>query len=259
MNILFIGDVTGKAGVGFVTEQLPSLQKELAIDLVVANCENAAANGRGLSVGALEALYDAGVEMVTLGNHVWDQREIYQRLNQDERLCRPANFHESVPGRGFTVCSVNSYKVAVVNLIGRAFMGDYDSPFATIDKLVTELQQVTPFILVDFHAEATSEKISLGWYLDGKVSAVVGTHTHVQTADERVLPGGTAYITDVGMTGPRNGVIGVKKELMVHKFLTQMPFRHELEDGARQFSAVLLTLAETGRAVGIKRIYIGEE
>ena len=253
MNILFIGDVTGKAGVGYLSEALLRLRREERLDLVVANAENAAWNGRGLTENALEDLYDAGVEMVTLGNHAWDQKEIYDRLDSDLRVCRTANFHPNTPGRGHLLCDVQGKKVAIINLIGRVYMGSYACPFETAERMVAELRKVTPFILVDFHAEVTSEKLALGWHLAGKVSAVVGTHTHVQTADERILPGGTAYITDVGMTGPRDGIIGLKKEPMIRKFIQQMPTKHELEEGARQFSAALITIADTGQATAIKR------
>ena len=258
MNILFIGDVTGKAGISFVAEVLPQLQRDEKLDLIVANGENAAWNGRGLTVKALEELFDAGVEMVTLGNHTWDQKEIYDRLDRDDRLCRPANFQRNIPGRGHILCDVGGKKVAIINLIGRTFMGLYECPFQTAENLITELEEITSHIIVDFHAEVTSEKLALAWHVAGKVSAIVGTHTHVQTADERILPGGTAYITDVGMTGPRNGVIGLKRELMIRKFINQMPVKHELEDGARQFSAVMITLGESGKATGIKRLFLTE-
>ncbi len=254
MNLLFIGDVTGKAGITYLAEQLKQLRREETLDLIVANGENAAKNGRGITIGALEELYDAGVELVTLGNHTWDQKEIYERLDQDQRICRPANFHADAPGLGYLYCKVNGKVVAVINLIGRTYMGLYDSPFQIADEMVAEIRKTTPYIFVDFHAEVTSEKLALAWYLSGKVSAVVGTHTHVQTADERILPGGTAYITDVGMTGPRDGIIGLKRELMIKKFINQMPNKHELEDGPRQFSAVLITIDESGKSTTIKRI-----
>ncbi len=241
-----------------MAEQLNQLAKEETIDLVVANAENAAKNGRGLTIGALEELYDAGVEIVTLGNHTWDQKEIYNRLDEDGRICRPANFHAHAPGHGYLYCEVNGKKVAVMNLIGRTYMGLYDSPFQKADELLTEIREQTPYIFVDFHAEVTSEKLAFAWYLNGKVSAVLGTHTHVQTADERILQGGTAYITDVGMTGPRDGIIGLKKGPMIQKFIDQLPNKHELEEGPRQFSAVLITVDEAGKSTAIRRIWRSE-
>ncbi len=259
MNLLFIGDVTGKAGITYLAEQLKQLRREETLDLIVANGENAAKNGRGITIGALEELYDSGVELVTLGNHTWDQKEIYDSLDRDMRICRPANFHEDAPGRGYLNCEVNGKQVAVINLIGRTYMGLYESPFQIADKIVSEIRQTTSYIFVDFHAEVTSEKLALAWYLNGKVSAVVGTHTHVQTADERILPGGTAYITDVGMTGPRDGIIGLKKGPMIQKFIDQMPNKHELEEGPRQFSAVLITIDESGKSTAIRRILRTED
>lgn len=258
MNVLFIGDITGQSGMQMVAETLPNLVKEYPVDLVIANAENAAPNGRGITPALAEKLFDSGVEILTMGNHVWDQKEAYALLAKDRRIVRPANFHESAPGVGYTICKVGKFEMAIVNLIGRTYMGLYSCPFAEADKLLTVIQERTPFCFIDFHAEITSEKLALGWHLAGKASAVVGTHTHVQTADERILPGGTAYITDVGMTGPRDGILGVKKELIIRRFIDQMPVRFELAPGFRQFSAVHIELQDNGRATVIKRIAILE-
>lgn len=258
MKVLFIGDITGQSGVTYVREVLPSLIEQRKPDLVIANGENAAVNGRGITEQAVEHLYDSGVEFVTLGNHVWDQKETQQLLDGDKRIVRPANMYPDAPGQGYVFCQVNGQMVAIVNVIGRTYMGLYECPFRTMDTILTEVHETTSFCLVDFHAEVTSEKLAMGYYLDGKVSAVIGTHTHVQTADDRVLPRGTAYLTDVGMTGPRNGILGVKKDLVIQRFITQRPVRFELDTGARQFNAIMITLNDVGKATSTERIFIAE-
>lgn len=254
MRILFIGDVTGAAGIAILRSHLPSILSDYPADVVIANGENAAPTGRGITPKIAEQLYDLGVEILTMGNHVWDQREAYPWLASDLRVIRPANFHPDTPGRGYTLCKVGKAELAIVNLIGRTYMGLHACPFQTADQLLEQIKAKTPFCLVDFHAEVTSEKLAMGWYLAGRASAVVGTHTHVQTADERILPGKTAYITDVGMTGPRDGILGVKKELIIRRFIDQMPARFELAEGARQLSAVYITLADDGSAERIDRL-----
>lgn len=258
MKILFIGDITGKPGLSYLEKVLPDVVKTHQPDLIVANGENVAWNGRGITPALAEQLYDLGVEIVTMGNHAWDQKEGATLFEEDERVVRPANFLAGLPGRGYTICQVGTQRIAILNLIGRTYMGLYDDPFLTADRMLEEISWVTPFCLVDFHAEVTSEKLAMGWYLAGRVSAVFGTHTHVQTADERILPGGTAYITDVGMTGPRDGILGVKRELIIRRFMDQRPVRFELADGARQFSAVLTDLNDEGRAISVERIYVAE-
>ncbi len=258
MRILFIGDVTGKQGLMYVRELLPNLRRHYAADLVVANGENSAVNGRGITEAAAEHLYDSGVDLITLGNHVWDQKEIVSLLSSDRRICRPANLHPETPGQGYTVVQVGVQPVAVVSLIGRTFMNLSDCPFRTLDHIVDQLGPVTDHIFVDFHAEATSEKLAMGWYAAGRVSAVIGTHTHVQTADERILPDGTAFLTDVGMTGPRDGILGVERSTVIRRFIDQMPARFSVADGPRQLSAVLVTVAAGGRATQIERIAIAE-
>jgi 2',3'-cyclic-nucleotide 2'-phosphodiesterase len=260
MQILFIGDIFGRPGRTIVKERLPALVKEHAIDLVIANGENAAA-GFGITPQIAEELFDMGIDVVTSGNHIWDKREIisyFESANGNpysaaRRLLRPANYPPGMPGSGFYQGAKGGVPYAVLNLQGRVFMASNDDPFRVVDQL---LSQVTAkAVLIDIHAEATSEKISMGWYLDGRVTAVVGTHTHVATADERVLPGGTAYITDVGMTGPHDSVIGVKKELILDRFLTNMPIRFEPATGDVRLNGVVVDCDEaSGRARGIKRL-----
>ncbi|GAX91798.1 TIGR00282 family metallophosphoesterase [Effusibacillus lacus] len=253
MRILFIGDIVGNPGRMIVEQKLPELQKEYHPDLIIANAENAS-NGRGLTPKLAEALFDANIDILTMGNHVWDNREILGYIENERRIVRPANYPKGVPGLGYTLVKVNQAQIAVINLIGRVFMGDYDSPFTTADQILSEIEPVTPHIFIDFHAEATSEKLALAHYLDGRVSAVVGTHTHVQTADEQIFPGGTAYLTDVGMCGPVNSIIGMKKEQVLQRFLTQMPVRLEVEQGPAMLNALFLELTEQGKAASIKRI-----
>jgi len=256
VNILFIGDVTGVAGLRMVDRQLRQLRERYPADLVIANAENAAPTGRGITAAHAERLFDSGVEFLTMGNHVWDQREAYALLEQDERIVRPANMHASAPGRGYTICHAGGKSVAILNLIGRTYMAPFACPFETADRLLAEIKERADICLVDFHAEITSEKLAMGWYLAGRATAVVGTHTHVQTADERVLPGGTAYITDVGMTGPRDGILGVRRDQVIRRFLDQMPVRFELADGAWQLGAVYIQVDDSGRAVSIERVMV---
>jgi metallophosphoesterase (TIGR00282 family) len=224
------------------------------IDFVVANGENSA-GGVGIDPGSARDLLSAGVDVLTSGNHVWAKRDILDYIVDSDVLLRPANFAPTTPGWGYTIkASRSSAPVAVVNLIGRVFMNTYDCPFRVADTVLESIGSRTKVILVDMHAEATSEKVAMGWYLDGRVSAVVGSHTHVQTADERVLPQGTGYLTDAGMCGPRDSVIGVKREQVLRRFLTQMPGRFEVADGAVLVQGVVIDVDdETGRASGIRR------
>ncbi len=255
MNILFVGDVVGRTGRLALSSRLGRVIDRHFIDLVVVNGENAAA-GFGLTVDIARDLFDMGVDVITSGNHIWDKKEIYDYLDRERRLLRPANYPSGCAGRGSGVYSTSAgIKVGVVNIEGRVFMNNLECPFRTADALIEELQQETPVILVDFHAEATSEKMALGHYLDGRVSAVVGTHTHVQTADEHILPGGTAYLTDAGMTGSRDAVIGIRKELAVEKFLTQLPVRFDVAKKDPILNGVVFSVdEETGRATGVQRI-----
>jgi len=262
LNILFIGDIFGRAGRTIVKERLPELVKQHSVDLVIANGENAAA-GFGITPALADELFELGIDVMTTGNHIWDKREIIEYFQMAEgnphsparRLLRPANFPEGMPGWGLYEGRKNGVAYAVVNLQGRVFMGSSDDPFRYADRLLEQIK--AKIVWVDFHAEATSEKIAFGWYLDGRVTAVVGTHTHVPTADETVLPNGTAYITDVGMTGPYDSVIGVKKDLVVDKFLSGMPSRFEAASGDVRLCAVVVECDDTtGRASRMERLML---
>ena len=246
-----IGDIVGRPGRSAVNTLLPELRRELDLALVVANGENAA-GGFGLTKETAEELFSSGVDVITSGNHIWDQKEVIPHLDGPMPILRPSNYPPDTPGRGHV--QVNG--ALVVNLIGRVFVGDYDCPFRAMDRLLDDVENRPTTILVDLHAEATSEKIAMGWYLDGRVSAVVGTHTHVPTADARVLPKGTAYLTDLGMVGPANSVIGARTEDVMHRFLTQTPRRLRVEtDGPMRFNSALIDLDDaTGRAKSIVRV-----
>ena len=265
MRVLFIGDIFGSAGRKIVRDHLAHVVETNQVDLVIANAENAA-GGFGLTPAIANELFELGCEVLTTGNHIWDKREIvdyFNSVNGDptgraRRVLRPANYAEGVPGIGwYEGASGKGQPFAVINLQGRVFMPDNDDPFRKADAL---LKQVTSkVVIVDFHAEATSEKIAMGWYLDGRVTAVLGTHTHVPTADTRVLPGGTAFQTDVGMSGPYDSVIGVQKEQVLQRFLTGLPGRFEAAKGDPRFCAVLIECDEaSGRASSIQRLMLGE-
>ncbi len=253
MRILFIGDIFASTGRRLVAEHLPFIRDNEQIDFVIANAENAA-GGFGLTPPLAQDLFDLGIDVLTSGNHIWDKREIYDYLDKQPRLLRPANYPADMNGRGLVVVdSRKGVRVAVMNLQGRTYMPSTDCPFRKADELLKTLEGVK-VIFVDFHAEVTSEKIAMGWHLDGRVSAMVGTHTHVPTADARILPHGTAYQTDCGMTGPYDGVIGVEKEPVIRKFMTALPVRFEAARGMAELHAVIVDVEEaTGRAVGIKR------
>ena len=255
MKILFIGDIIGRPGRQLLRDLLPRLIDQHMIDMVIANGENAAA-GFGLTPDVVSELLDLGVDVLTTGNHVWDKRDGLVCLDQEPALLRPANYPVGVPGRGVGVFETAAgISVAVVNLEGRVFMNGLDCPFRKADAILEELGAEQRIVFVDFHAEATSEKGALGAYLDGRVSAVVGTHTHVQTADERVMPGGTAFISDVGMSGARDSVIGIRKELSIQRFLTQMPVRYEIAKKDPVLCGVVVSIDEsTGMALQIERV-----
>src|ERR1700675_3016530 len=246
MRVLFIGDIVGSPGREIVRDRLADLVSQKQIDLVIANGENSAA-GFGITPKIAEELLKNGVEVISGGNHSWDRREIMEFMPHEPRLLRPANFPDGTPGRGIYVGTAkNGTKYAVINLQGRVFLPAIEDPFRTADQLLARLLAEVAFVLVDFHAETTSEKIALGWYLDGRATAVVGTHTHVATADERVLPEGTAYITDVGMTGPHTGVIGMDRAAIIKKFLDSLPARFEVAQGDVQMNAVLIETDDEG-------------
>ncbi len=258
MKILFIGDIVGQPGRKIVARHLQSLVARHGVHMVLANAENAA-GGFGITPSVGEELFRMGVDLLTSGNHVWDKKEAESYAAKESRILRPANYPDEVPGSGVYVLRKADQSLGVVNLQGRAFLPSIDCPFKTADREIAGLRQVTDSILVDFHGEATAEKQAFGWYVDGRVSAVLGTHTHVQTADERLLPGGTAYLTDVGMTGPRESVIGIRPEDAIRKFLTQMRRKFNLAEGGTQLSAVLLDIADGGRANSIQRLQIQDD
>ncbi|MDR7076249.1 metallophosphoesterase (TIGR00282 family) [Neobacillus niacini] len=260
MNLLFIGDVVGSPGRDMVKEYVPKIKEKYRPNFTIINGENAA-GGRGITEKIYREFLGAGAQAITLGNHAWDNKEIFDFIDSAKNLVRPANFPEGTPGKGLVFFKVNDIEVAVINLQGRTFMPPLDCPFQKADELVELAQERTPFIFVDFHAEATSEKQAMGWYLDGKVSAVVGTHTHVQTADSRVLPNGTGYLTDVGMTGPYDGILGMEREAVITKFLTSLPVRFEVpKSGRSQLSGVYMELdRKTGKCKKMERILINED
>lgn len=260
MRLLFVGDVVGRPGREVVRAKLRPLVSELRADLVVVNGENAA-GGVGITPATAKELFRAGADVLTGGNHSWDKREIVPYIDECPTLLRPANFPEGTPGRGVCVVATqDGTRVGVVNLQGRVFLQNLDDPFVAVDRVLAGLVGQVDVVVVDFHAEATSEKIAMGWYLDGRVAAVVGTHTHVPTADARVLPGGTAYITDVGMTGPYDGVIGVRKEEVLERFRTQLPARYSVATGDVRLAGVLVDCdPTTGAAHSIERIEVHAE
>lgn len=257
MKLLFIGDIMASAGRKAVERLVPRVVDERRIDLIIANAENVA-GGSGITHDTARALLDQGIAVLTGGNHTWRYKEANELLARlPDRVIRPCNYPEGAPGRGWAICETPvGTKVGVLNLQGRVFMDPLPSPFEVADAVVAKLREVTPVIIVDIHAEATSEKRALGWYLDGRVSAVLGTHTHVPTADEEVLPGGTAYITDVGMTGPYDSVIGMQKEVVLQRLLTLRPAAFSPAKGDARLSAVVIDIdEESGRARHIERVF----
>jgi metallophosphoesterase (TIGR00282 family) len=259
IGVLFIGDIIGRPGRNAVRKFLPALKQKYRPAWIVANGENAA-GGSGITEEIGNGLFEL-VDVLTSGNHIWDKKEAIPYMEKEPRLLRPANYPPQNPGRGaYVACDAEGRKLGVLNLQGRVFMEAIDCPFRTADEELERLKEATAAVLVDFHAEATSEKQALGWYLDGRVSAVIGTHTHVPTADERILPGGTAYITDVGMAGGLNSVIGIRKDQAIEKFLTARPQRFEPEKDGLFLSAVFVEIEEkTGKALSIKREIVTEE
>ena len=250
MLVLSIGDIIGKPGRQAVRELLPGLRQQCGLDLVIANGENVA-GGLGITFTTAEEMLDAGVDVLTTGNHVWAQKEIIPYLDSEMPILRPLNYPSGVPGKGYMF----SKGAMVVNLIGRTFMGNYDCPFRAMDKLLGELENKPKVIIVDFHAEATSEKVAMGRYLDGRVSAVLGTHTHVGTIDTQLFPRGTAYVTDIGMTGPIDSIIGDNAEDVIQRFLTAIPHRLSVGKGKVVFNSVLTKVDEdSGKALSIDRI-----
>ena len=255
LNVFMVGDIVGRPGRTAVFSLVNKYRKKYKIDLIIANGENAA-GGNGITYDIAQELFNNNIDVITMGNHTWDKKEIVEFIDHEPYLIRPANYPPGTPGKGSVVVKLkNNLKVGIINLSGRVFLSPLDCPFRTAEEIVSQMKRETHNIIIDFHAEATSEKIAFGWFMDGKVSAVIGTHTHVQTADERILPQGTGYITDVGMTGPRDSVLGVKTELIIEKFLTQMPVRFEVAGGVAQLNGLLLSINEaTGKTETIQRI-----
>jgi metallophosphoesterase (TIGR00282 family) len=260
VNILFIGDIVGRPGREMVRKGLTQIVERHGADLVIANAENAAA-GFGVTKDIGDALLDYGVDVMTSGNHIWDKKEVLDYIGTQPRLLRPANYPPGAPGRGSCVAKTGDGRsVGVINVQGRVFMLDIDDPFQIVLREIEAIRHQAKVIIVDFHAEATSEKQAMGWYLDGKVTLVVGTHTHVQTADDRILPNGTAYLTDAGMTGPHDSIIGMEREPSLARFLNAMPSKFEPATGNPRLNGVVVTADDkTGKATAITRISYGEK
>src|SRR5919197_4705090 len=256
MNIVMVGDGYGEPGRTAIAKLLPRLRQEHAIDFCVVNVENSA-GGFGVTPAMCRQFLEQGADVMTSGNPIWDKKEIVEYITKENLLLRPANFPAGTPGVGYVTVKAVPHRVAVLNLMGRIFMSAIDCPFRKADEILPQVHKETPIVLVDMHCEATSESLAMGWYLDGRASAVVGTHRHVQTADERVLPGGTAYITDLGMTGPTEGVIGVDRDIILQRFLTQMPVRFEPAKGPAALHGVVIVVdPESGRASDIQRLRV---
>jgi len=256
MRFLIVGDIIGKPGRNILHKKLPEMREALAIDAVIVNGENAA-GGMGITPEVCEEILSYGVEVITSGNHIWDKKEISAYIDNQERLLRPLNYPPGVPGRGSIVLETRGVKWAVINLSGRVFMPALDCPFRTVKREVETLRQITNIILVDFHAEASSEKIAMGWFLDGWVSCVFGTHTHVATADERILPKGTGYITDIGMTGSRESVIGIEIEQVLSRFLTALPTKFKVAKNDVVLNGIVVEVDDsTGKTTEISRVSV---
>ncbi|MBJ6364117.1 TIGR00282 family metallophosphoesterase [Paenibacillus sp. GCM10012307] len=254
MKVLFIGDIVGNVGRNAMKQVLPALKSKYHPDIIIANGENAA-GGRGITGAIARDFFSWGVHGITMGNHTWDNKDIFEWIDDEPRLIRPANYAPEAPGLGYTIIKAGNKELGLINLQGRVFLPPIDCPFRKADEILDELKSKTKHILVDFHAEATSEKIAMGWYLDGRASVVVGTHTHVQTNDDTILPQGTAYLTDVGMVGSREGVLGMERKAVEYKFLTQMPSRFVADEGEWHFHAILTDLDDaTGKAKSISKI-----
>ena len=259
MKILIVGDAVGRPGRRTFAARTAQLKKERAIDLVIINGENSA-GGRGITRESLEELIAGGADIVTTGNHVWDRKEVKAIIDDEPYLIRPANYPEGAPGKGYCIYPHRRKTIGVMNLSGRTFMAPMDCPFQKADEILRELKDKCDIIILDFHAEATSEKQAMGYYLDGRVNAVVGTHTHTQTADERILPKGTAYITDLGMVGARDSILGVKVECVLDKFLYALPVKFDVAEGACIYNAVIIDIDDaTNKTVGIERIYVVDQ
>ena len=254
-KLLMIGDIVGRPGRNIIRQTLPSIKRKYEADYVIANGENAA-GGNGITEKIAQELFISGIDFLTMGNHVWDNKDVFNFIDKENRMVRPANYPGDAPGKGYQIIQTDKgVEVGILNISGRTFMNALDCPFKAAEDIVKEIRKKTKIIIVDFHAEATSEKIAMGYFLDGKASVVVGTHTHVQTADEKILSNGTAYITDLGMTGPSDSILGVEKERVIRKFLTQLPVKFEVAKGPAEINGIVVEIdATTGKAVQIKRI-----
>ena len=259
MRIMLVGDVVGRAGRRAFRAITPKLRRDRAIDVVIVNGENSA-GGKGFTRKALDELYAGGADVVTSGNHVWDKKDVFAFVDEEPFLVRPANYPEGAPGKGYCIFPFKAANIAVLNLSGRSFMPALDCPFQKADEMLAEIEGQADIIVLDFHAETTSEKLAMGHYLDGRADIVVGTHTHVQTADAQILPGGTAYITDLGMVGPHDSILGVCTEIVIRKFRTGMPVRFEMAEGAADYAAVIVDIDPDGRRTAtMERILLREE
>ncbi|MCY9516096.1 TIGR00282 family metallophosphoesterase [Paenibacillus apiarius] len=259
MKVMFIGDIVGNTGRKAVKLLLPSLKQKYNPHIIIANAENAA-GGRGVTAAIIKEFADLGIHGFTMGNHTWDNKDIFEWIDDEKRLVRPANFPPGTPGQGYASIKVNGKELVIVNLQGRTFLPAIDCPFRKADEILESLGKKRKAVLVDFHAEATSEKIAMGWHLDGRASLVVGTHTHVQTNDDTILPQGTAYLTDVGMVGSKEGVLGMEREAVLRKFKTQLPVRFVVDEGKWQFHAVVVDIDEaTGLAVKMEKVRVRED
>ncbi|RBP36843.1 TIGR00282 family metallophosphoesterase [Garciella nitratireducens] len=253
MRFFIIGDIVGRPARNLLKNILKNMIDKNEIDFVIANGENAS-GGNGLTYKNYQELISCGIDIITMGNHVWDKKEIFEYIDEENKIIRPANYPEPCLGKGYTIINKNNINIGIINLSGRVFLSSLDCPFKTFEKIYNTLKKETNIIILDFHAEATAEKIAMGWFVDGKVSLMYGTHTHVQTADEKILPKGTGYITDVGMTGPYYSVLGVNKDIILKKFITQQPVRHELAKGPVQLNGLIVDIDEkSGKSIYIER------
>ena len=255
MRLVFIGDVCYKSGRTFLLERLKSILKEYEAVFCVVNGENSA-GGKGINQAVANDIFKAGADIITTGNHIWAKKEVFYFIDSEKRVLRPNNYHKENPGRGYIIIEKKGQKLAVVNMSGRVYMDHCDCPFDSMDAVLPAIKEETKAVLVDFHGEATSEKAAFAWNFDGRISAVCGTHTHVQTADERILPFGTGFITDTGMTGPFEGIIGADREIIINKFKTGMPAFFKMQSGRRQLNGMFIEIDEkTGKCTCIERIY----
>lgn len=255
MNFFIIGDIVGRNARRILQEHLEDIKNSHDIDFIIANGENAS-GGNGLTYKNAQELFSYGIDVITMGNHVWDKKEIFQYIGKEAGLVRPANYPSPCPGKGYTIIVKKGIRIGVINLSGRVFLSPLECPFRVFEEIYEELKSVTDIIIIDFHGEATAEKMAMGWYVDGKASLIFGTHTHIQTADEKILPQGTGYITDVGMTGPYHSVLGVDKDIIIDKFITQRPAKFELASGPVQVNGLIVDINEiNGKCNKIERFY----